>query len=407
MSKRTRILAAVMATMVMTTAFVGCGGDKDNNGSSDKKTITVWSHLKTNEVEAIRKVAQKWGKDNDVNVKVVEDKGEMQQAITALQSSKGPDLYFGLSHDNLGTYQKAGVIEEVPSDYGHKDSDYELEGSIDAVTFSGKQYAVPLSIECVALFYNKDKVAEAPKTMEEVKNSKKFAFNATDFYLSYGFLSAGTTADNGAYVFKQNDKGYDANDIGLGNEGAVAGFDFIQSCIKDKLFAEDITDDIAKSLFTSGENNFYISGPWAVADCEKAGINLGVAPLPTLNGQPMKPFMGVQTAFVSSKSKNKDLAWDLLKYLQDNSAEILINQGNRLPALAADKESDAFKNNKYAANFLEALKAAEPMPNIPEVQQMWGPGADNLKALLAGTQTAKETGENLVSQIKEKIKNTK
>ena len=86
MSKRTRILAAVMATMVMTTAFVGCGGDKDNNGSSDKKTITVWSHLKTNEVEAIRKVAQKWGKENDVNVKVVEDKGEMQQAITALQS---------------------------------------------------------------------------------------------------------------------------------------------------------------------------------------------------------------------------------------------------------------------------------------------------------------------------------
>ena len=407
MSKRTRILAAVMATMVMTTAFVGCGGDKDNNGSSDKKTITVWSHLKTNEVEAIRKVAQKWGKENDVNVKVVEDKGEMQQAITALQSSKGPDVYFGLSHDNLGTYQKANVLDEVPSDYGHKDADYVSEGAVDAITISGKQYAVPLAVECVALFYNKDKVAEAPKTMEEVKNSKKFAFNATDFYLSYGFLSAGTTADNGAYVFKDNDGTLDPSDIGLGNEGAVAGFDFLQSCIKDKLFAEDINDDIAKSLFTSGENNYYISGPWSVADCEKAGINLGVAPLPTLNGQTMKPFMGVQAAFVSAKSKNKDLAWDLLEYLQDNTTDILITEGNRLPALTSAQDSDALKDNKYASVFLEASKVAVPMPNIPEVQQMWGPGADNLKALLAGTQTAKETGEKLVSQIEEKIKNSK
>ena len=243
--------------------------------------------------------------------------------------------------------------------------------------------------------------------MEEVKNSKKFAFNATDFYLSYGFLSAGTTADNGAYVFKDKDGTLDPSDIGLGNEGAEAGFEFIQSCIKDKLFAEDINDDIAKSLFTSGENNYYISGPWSVADCEKAGINLGVAPLPTLNGQTMKPFMGVQAAFVSAKSKNKDLAWDLLEYLQDNTTDILITEGNRLPALTSAQDSDALKDNKYASVFLEASKVAVPMPNIPEVQQMWGPGADNLKALLAGTQTAKETGEKLVSQIEEKIKNSK
>lgn len=404
MSKRTRIIAAVMATMVMTTAFIGC--DKDKDGGSSKKSITVWSHLKTNEVDAVRKVAQKWGKENNVNVKVVEDKAKPQQAITALQSSKGPDLIYGLAHDNLGTFVKANVLAEVPSDYALSDDAYANQMFIDAITVGGKKYAVPLGADIVAVLYNKKNV-QAPKTMEEIKASKKFAFNATDFYCTYGFLSAGTNATNGGYVFKNNGGTLDPKDIGLNTEGAVAGFEFIQSLVKDGLFAEDITDDIAKGLFKDGKTDYYVTGAWSVDECKKAGVDLGVVPLPTLNGQVMKPFTTVQTGFVSSKSKNQDLAWDLMKYLQENTSDALITEGNRVPALKSAQDSDAFKNNEFASVFLEASNNGVPMPNIPEVQQMWDPGANNLKALLAQTQNAKETGEKLVSQIKEKIDNAK
>ncbi|NLK94232.1 MAG: maltose ABC transporter substrate-binding protein [Clostridiales bacterium] len=400
MSKRTRILAAVMATMVMTTAFLGCGSDSTSKDSGEKKKLLVWSHLSTAEVDAIREVAQKWGEENNVDVTVNEDKGEMQAAITTLQSSKGPDIYYGLAHDNLGTYNKAGVLEEVPSDFINKD-DYASEGSIDAITIGGKQMAVPLSAECVALFYNKDKVKEAPKTMEEVADSGSFMFNATDFYLTYGFLSA-----NGGYVFKDNNGTLDKEDIGLGNEGAVKGLDFIQKLVTEKkLFAADITDDIAKEKFKAGETSFYISGPWSVGDCKD--INLGIEPLPTLAGGTMKPFMGVQAAFVNSKSQNKDLAWKLMKYLNENTNDILIEKGNRLPATKKGQESDKFKANKYASVFVEATKNAVPMPNIPEVQQMWTPGADNLKQLLAGTQTAQEAGTKIVEQMKQGIEQAK
>ena len=36
MSKRTKVLAAAMATMMMASVFVGCAGD-DNNGGSSKE----------------------------------------------------------------------------------------------------------------------------------------------------------------------------------------------------------------------------------------------------------------------------------------------------------------------------------------------------------------------------------
>ena len=45
------------------------------------------------------------------------------------------------------------------------------------------------------------------------------------------------------------------------------------------------------------------------------------------------------------------------------------------------------------------------MPNIPEVQAMWTPGADNLKALLAGSQTADETCTKITKEVKEGIEN--
>lgn len=400
MSKRTKVLATVMAAMTLTTAFMGCGS-KSSDSSKGEKTLTVWSHLKTAEVNKLREKAEKWGEENNVKVTVQEDTAEMQDAITALQSSKGPDLYYGLANDNLGTYQKAGVLAEVKSGFINE-SDYTSKNVINAVTIDNKQYAVPIAQECLALFYNKDKVAEAPKTMEEAINigkEKGFMFNASDFYITFGFLSA-----NGGYVFKDNDGSLDTDDIGLANAGAIKGFETLKKFVDDKLIAADITDDIAKGNFTDGKTALYISGPWSVADCKS--VNLGIAELPTIDGQPMKPFLGVQTAFVSAKSDQdkQDLAWDLLKYLNKEMPDDLLTEGNRLPVLKSAQESDVYKSNEYMKVFSKQAEIAMPMPNVREVQCMWTPGANNLKALLNGSQDAKTSAEKTVEQIKEGIK---
>lgn len=393
MSKRTRVLATVMAAMAMTTAFVGCG----SSSSSEKKSITVWSHLSKDEVPQIRKVAEKWGKDNNVDVKVVLDEGKAQDDIPAMRSSKGPDLIFGLADDNLGTIQKAGLLEKVPSNYGVKDSEYVSTQATEACTINGERYAVPLAVESVALFYNKDKVS-APTTMEEVRDSGKFEYKAFDFYLSYGFLSA-----NGGYVFKSSNGTINKKDVGLGNDGATKGYEFIKSLADKGEVSASITDDIAKQDFKDGKTYYYLSGPWNVSDVITSVKNLGIVPIPTLNGKTVKPFVGVQTAFVNTKSKNKDLSWKLLKYLQKNTTDILIKTGNRLPALKTAAESSEFTSNEYAQQFLKASKVGDIMPNIPAVQAMWQPGADNLTALVSGTQTAAETASKMKQQVAEGI----
>lgn len=400
MIKRKKSVIALLLASMMTMSLVGCSSSKDE-ASNGENSLTVWSHLTPDEVKAIAPIAEKWGQENGVNVKFVEDKGDMQAYMQAANSSKGPDMMFGLPHDNLGTFEKAGLLAEVPEGLLNKD-DYTSEQLIDAVTLNGKQYAVPLAQETTSLFYNKDLVKEVPETMEEVVEigkEKGFVFDVANFYPTYGLIAA-----NGGYVYKNNNGTLDPTDIGLNNEGAIKGYQFIHDLVvKDKLISVDMTGDIASGEFMNGNAAFYISGPWDVKSFQDAGVNFGVVPFPTLGGNNVKSFMGVQTAFVSSKSKNQELAWDLAKYLSENTSDILLNTGNRIPVLKSVVESEEFAKNEYMLNFAEQTKVADPMPNIPEVQAMWAPAGDNLRLLMNEQLSPEECANMTVEQIKEGI----
>ena len=56
------------------------------------------------------------------------------------------------------------------------------------------------------------------------------------------------------------------------------------------------------------------------------------------------------------------------------------------------------------------MKQAEnafPMPNIPEVQDMWTPAGDNITLLVTGQADAKTTGANIVQQMNDLIETNK
>ncbi|MDZ4975768.1 extracellular solute-binding protein, partial [Clostridium perfringens] len=143
MVKLSKLLAVLIAGVIATTSLVGCGGKSGTTGNKDgeKKTLTVWSHFTANEVKEFEKVAKSWGEENNVEVNVVEDQGKFQEMIQACQSDNGPDLILGVPHDNLGTFQKAGVTAEVPAGMVSADK-YTSQGIVDAITIGGKQYAI-------------------------------------------------------------------------------------------------------------------------------------------------------------------------------------------------------------------------------------------------------------------------
>jgi arabinogalactan oligomer/maltooligosaccharide transport system substrate-binding protein len=405
MLKKKKILSLIMTTALLVGTLAGCSGGASSStsagSSGGEKKLTVWSHMNAQELPELQALAEKWGKEKGVAVEVVDDKGQIQDYIQAANSSKGPDVMVGIAYDNLGTFQKAGLLAEVPS--GLIDaSKYTSKGLMDAVTIGGKQYAVPYAQETVSLFVNKDKVKQVPKTFEELVTMAKdvgFIYNVNAVYYNLGFLTG-----QGGYIFKTTNGTTDPKDIGLANEGAIKGLQFIQDLVvKNKLMAADLTEDIAKGDFMAGKVGFYISGAWDTGAAKDAGLNFEVVPMPTLGGKPVTTALGVQTAFVSEKSANKDLSWEFVKYLMSNINPIIIEKGGRIPATKEGVELDSFKASKNMIAFSEQAKVAVPMPNIPEMQAVWTPAGNVLTAMNTGTVDPKTAADQMVASIKEGI----
>ncbi|MFO7171415.1 MAG: maltose ABC transporter substrate-binding protein [Bacillota bacterium] len=404
-------LAGLLAASLVAVALAGCGGGQNQQGEQSQqgsgsqqtgtggptgKTITVFSHLTPNEIKELQNLAAKYSQETGNKVNVVQSEADFQAEALAAQSKKF-DVMYGLPNDNLGTFQRAGLVAEVPE--GLIDWSVFNPVAVEAVTIEGKKWAAPVALETYALFYNTEKVPQPPASFEELvqiaKEKGGFAFDINNFYYSFAFLSA-----NGGYVFKNNNGTLDVNDIGLANEGAIKGWEFLQKLVTEHKFMDpSIAGDIAEGMFTQGKTAFFISGPWSVAGLKEAGTPFAVAPLPTLNGNPLRPFVGVQVAFVNARSDNRDVAFDFIKWMVKNGAE-LYKVGNRLPVVNEVLNSAEVQNDPILRGFVESSKNGIPMPNIPEVQAMWTPGANALKALTAGEITPEQAAQQVVQEMK-------
>lgn len=419
-----RFMSAVLAmalALPMTTGLTGCGGSQSPadsaTGSStagvsaaaqeettkkEPVEITVWSHLVENtEVPALRKVAEEWAAKTGNKVKVLFDATSFQSYTQAANSSKGLDIMYGFANDNLGLFETAKLLDEVPE--GIVTSEKYAQGSIDAVTINGKQVAVPIATENMALFYNTEKVQTPPATWDDLVTKAKevgLMLDLTSLYRVWPFISG-----KGGYTYKFSNGTYDTNDLGLG-EPSKAGYALINSLVNEyKFMKADCNEAISVGNFKNGKIGFYIGGPWDIANFQsQSNLKFAVAPLPKIDGNYMKTFLGVQTAFVNSKSPNKEVAWELVKYLAENSGIPIYQAGNRVPALLADQEKAEFKSNTLLSAFAEQAKVGEPLPNIPEMADTWQSYVDNIKLLITNKIPLDQMVEKMDKEIRQKNK---
>lgn len=391
--------------------FISCNEAKIEKEESNK--INLYLNVSEDEGNAIAKLAQSWSQENNVQVNVVTSSlntgGSIDEYLnitqngSAPQTENSPDIEFGLSHEFMEKLIKLDLAEEVPTDLIDF-KNYISKDLVDAVTINNKVFSYPISQECPALFYNKDLVDKIPETMEKLVEdgkTKGFKYDINNFYMSYQFISAG-----GGYTFKNNNGNFNKDDIGLNNKGAIEGYKFLQDLTqKDKVMAAEINDNISELSFYNGESAYYIGEIKKLKMMKENASNLkfGVAPIPKINNNIVKPFKGVKVALVNPKSNKKEESYKLLKYIIDNSKEILISKGNRLPVFKDALELKSFENDEYLQGFYSQAKDSEIMPNILVTETIWGPAASSFNLLLTGQMTPEECGENIVEEINKGI----
>ncbi|GAA1993605.1 sugar ABC transporter substrate-binding protein [Microbacterium pumilum] len=336
--------------------------------------LTIW--VDANRKPAVEAAAASFEEETGATVTLVEKNFEDMRAdfISQVPTGDGPDITVG-AHDWLGALVAAGVVNTV--DLGDKASEFE-QVALDAMTYDGQLYALPYSLETVALIQNTDLVGDtAPTTWDEMIQmgtdsgaERPFVINTGgqtgDAYTMYGFQ---TSYD--APVFVQDDTGSYTTEVGMGGEAGDAFATWLGSQGKSGtgVISTTIDYDTNNELFNTGKAAFTVQGPWAIASYPD--VNLKVSAIPSAGGEAAAPFVGVQGFYISSQSENTLLANEfLVNYLGTEEAQrALYDADPRIPAwstLATEVASDP-----VIAGFLESSKNGVPMPSIPEMGSVW------------------------------------
>jgi arabinogalactan oligomer / maltooligosaccharide transport system substrate-binding protein len=406
------LLAAAVATAlgVAASASPSKASVATKGGVHKGATITIWDYFISapKERATLNRVAQQWAKKT--GNKVV-NPGDVQDSINkfkiAARTGRGPDL-IQIPHDNTGQLAAPGLLAPQPKGFVISRGLYTKTG-LQAFTFNSRLWGLPIATESYFLFYNKRLIKKAPKTWNGLIAQAKrlthgdqygFLWDTTNFYYDYAIIRG-----YGGYVFKVTKKGYDQNKLGIATVGGIRGLAFIQDLVqKHKLTPPTTSTNIMEGKFNNGQAAMIIDGPWAVQGFKSKGVNFGVSPLPRLpNGQPSKPFIGMQGFVVNKRSKHMKEAWDLLRYLSIHLPLPLYQASGRVPVLKAAANSRAVRRNAVANAVMTSSRNGEPMPNIPAMGVVWEPMADALAQLVQGKTTPAAAARAAQQRIAQRI----
>ena len=300
----------------------------------------------------------------------------------------GPDVFL-MTHDHMGNAIIDDICLPFPDDMREKYSEILLDAAIKTCMSEDELFAVPISTENIAFFYNKDLLGDrpVPESFEEViafaeewnnpaANRYALRWEVDNSYLNYFFLTA-----FGMQLFGPNMDDY--RNPGFDSPGARKGVEFHTSLRKYyNVNADDATWDSTVAAFQRGEVPFSITGPWAIGDALKNGINFGITKLPTINGVQPRCFSGNIVAAVSSYTKNIPAARAFVDYLASVEGEtIQFHTTGKLAAYKDISEIEGLRDDVLLRGIMEQAPYADPMPVIPEINHMW----DAQKALFTFT----------------------
>lgn len=316
----------------------------------------------------------------------------------------GADVFLA-PHDHTGELAKSGLILENDL-FADEVKNNDFDAALKAVSYDGKVWGYPVSIETYGLFYNKDIVPTPAKTFEEIKDFAKTYNNVGenkytlmwivgDAYFNHAFLTS-----QGFQLFGPN--GDDKNQLGLDSEAALKGMEAYAS-LKEvyPVVAQDGSGDAMNGMFNEKKAAYVITGPWAIQGYKDAGVNFGVTALPTFAGKHPQSFSGVRSEFVSAYTKYPNAAKLFANYLASEEIQTLrYEMRNLIPINKNAAQSEAVKANEYIVGILDQAQYAVPMPAIPEMGAVWGPLGTAYSAVWNGEADAATALKQADEQIK-------
>jgi maltose/maltodextrin transport system substrate-binding protein len=352
--------------------------------------LLIW--MDADRGQALKAIAKKFETDFGLKVTIEAPEKITDSFPIAAQMAKGPDIVIW-AHDKVGEWADAGLIAPV-----------------QAVLHSGRIWGYPIALETVTLIYNRKLLDNPPPTQlsdlvsqnEKIKNDHPGVTTILWDYKS-AYYSWGILASAGGYVFAKNGSDYDLKNVGVADRGAVKGLSEIIALIHAGILPKSVSYSAAEDLMGRGKLAMMISGPWAWSNLIKNGIDFGVAPIPGVDENVGRPFVGVTVAYLNRSSPNQDLGKEFLEHYaltEEGLTAIYHAKPTGIPALISMYEK-LVKDNPLLRQLKASVDYGQIMPNIPQMGRFFNSVGAALQIATEGRASAKAALEEAEANMRQ------
>lgn len=395
-------LITLILCLLMLLSLTACGGSTD---SADANKLVIWHDKEEAVIAALSDYLAQAAPDLDVQF---EKKTSLTDSLKLVGNdpSAAPDLFL-FAHDKIGVFAEMGILAPVAPLLEDGTLDAFLPMTIDAATYKGTLYQLPLYFETLLFMYNRRYMRgeEVPATTEALYS---YMENNTGRG-RYGFVEQHSTAYYcAAWIHGFGGSIIDSSAVPFPDEQAVQ--EALAYHLKFvKLMPGETEYNTVNTLFLEGKADATIGGPWMVPSAREAGIDLGIAPMPTVDetGLALAPYSGVQGLHILKAAAEKKT--DAVKALLRALAKPEIGTSLALASGCAPANGECYEDARVAEDPLvqamrQTAEIAVPMPNIPEMDVMWTVVSNLLtdvnlsgKDIASSFQAAKAQAESLIA----------
>lgn len=340
------VLGGAIGLMVFIAFIFIIRSFASSTGSATSGQLTVWGVFDDpSTFDASIQAFQKANKNISVTYKLIPFASYESTLLNALAANQGPDIF--MIHDTwlpkdiakLAPLPATAPGTSAPLMTIRQFQDTFVDVAANDLINGGKIYAMPLYVDTLALFYNRDLLSAAgiavpPKTwaefQDDVQKLTKYdqSRNITQSGAAMGtssninrstdilmmlMLQSGvqmTSADNSQATFSQS-----VNGINVGETALQFYTDFANP--SKAVYTWNDSQDYDIDAFSAGKTAMIINYEHTIPTIRAAAprLNFGIAPIPQPTSSDSHTYADYWALAVAQQSKNPDAAWAFIDYM--------------------------------------------------------------------------------------------
>ncbi|TWE01233.1 multiple sugar transport system substrate-binding protein [Neobacillus bataviensis] len=419
----------ILLLVCMMIALSACSSDQsstntDGKDSNSNVTTINFAAIKTFGVDSWKELINKFEQQNPtIKVKLTQMPAPAksteihQYLVTSLQSGQSDIDVFTGDVVWVPEFAAAGWTEPMDQ-YVNKDEYY--PGVIDALTYNGKLSAMPWYVDGGMLYYRKDLLEKynkpVPKTWDDMLATAKEIQSKENNPKLQQFVWQGKQAEVLVCDFVEflgSAGGSILNTQGKSNADSpefLKTLKFMKKLTDDKISPKSVLtfdEEPSRTVFTDGNAIFHRnwSYVWSVAQDPKQSKvvdKVGVAPLPSFDGNSSSSTMGGYQFMVAKNSKKKDAAIKFAQFLSSKESQLYFASelafSPTRPSVLEDKGLQ--QKNPFLTGLDKVFQGTTARPVSPDYPKLSLVLQSNISGVLSNSIKADDAAKQIDTELK-------